>query len=196
VVDTFECDENDVDNILRTIDRHVCEISQQTMSSVRVPVSGQSCLEDRPLSFQWENLAAYAFPPFARVGKVVEQLSTSVNTQIILVAPCWTDRNWFQELLSLLIDHPRQLPEWDNLLHQPRLGKHHNIRMLRLHAWRISSDISLIRDFRKELPFFVARAQRKSKMAVYDSNWSRFVGWCSEREIDPFTVAISSIAEF
>ena len=148
------------------------------------------------LSFQWENLAAYAFPPFARVGKVVEQLSTSVNTQIILVAPCWPDRNWFQELLSLLIDHPRQLPEWDNLLHQPRLGKHHNIRMLRLHAWRISSDISLIRDFRKELPFFVARAQRKSKMAVYDSNWSRFVGWCSEREIDPFTVAISSIAEF
>lgn len=100
------------------------------------------------MSFQWQNIRAYAFP---LVGATLKQLSAAINTQLILIAPCWPDRPWFPELLSLLVDNPVQLPEWDNLLSQPRHGLHHNIPMLSLHAWNVSSDTSLIREYRQRL---------------------------------------------
>ena len=41
------------------------------------------------LSLPWEDLNAYAFPPAAVLGKVVEKLQDSPCKRIILIAPGW-----------------------------------------------------------------------------------------------------------
>ena len=53
------------------------------------PVPDSLAVAVDALSFQWEDLDAYAFPPAAILGKVVEKLQDSPCKRIILIAPGW-----------------------------------------------------------------------------------------------------------
>ena len=58
-----------------------------------------------------------------------------------LIAPFWPQREWFPDLLELLSDIPIELPKRRDLLRQPHFHRfHENLPMLRLTAWRLSSD--------------------------------------------------------
>ena len=52
------------------------------------------------LSLPWEDLDAYAFPPSAILGKVVEKLQDSPCKRIILIAPGWPNMPWFWDLVT------------------------------------------------------------------------------------------------
>ena len=88
----------------------------------------------------WDFLQAYAFPPFAMVRPVINKLRSSKGTVLTLIAPFWSQKEWFPDLLELLLEPPIPLPlRWD-LLRQPHVRKfHQNLSKLRLHAWRLSS---------------------------------------------------------
>ena len=47
------------------------------------------------LTLPWEDLYAYAFPPTAILGKVVEKLLDSPCQRLILIAPGWPNMSWF-----------------------------------------------------------------------------------------------------
>ena len=67
------------------------------------------------LSTSWDGLFAYAYPPAKVIDKVLLKLK-SHDCQLILVAPCLPQRPWFPDLLRLLVDFPRPLPDrWDLL---------------------------------------------------------------------------------
>jgi hypothetical protein len=104
------------------------------------------------LSMSWKGMLAYAFPPFPLLARVIRKIAEEGH-EVILIAPAWARQTWFPELLGLLIDHPRQLPRWPNILHQSR-GKalHQALDMLDLHAWRLSSGLSRQRAFQSLLP--------------------------------------------
>ena len=68
------------------------------------------------LSLPWEDLDAYAFPPVAILGKVVEKLLDSPCKSIILIAPGWPNMPWFWDLVTMSSQIPLSLP---NLLTQP-----------------------------------------------------------------------------
>jgi hypothetical protein len=104
------------------------------------------------LSISWKNMLAYAFPPFPLLARVIRKIAEEGH-EVILIAPAWARQTWFPELLGLLIDHPRQLPLWPDLLHQSR-GKalHQALQMLDLHAWKLSSEPYKQRAFQKLLP--------------------------------------------
>ena len=53
------------------------------------PVPDPLAIAVDALSFQWEDLDAYAFSPAAILGKVVEKLQDSPCKKIILIAPGW-----------------------------------------------------------------------------------------------------------
>ena len=53
------------------------------------PVSDPLATAVDALSLPWEDLDAYAFPPAAILGKVVEKLQDSPCKRIILIAPGW-----------------------------------------------------------------------------------------------------------
>ena len=55
--------------------------------------------------------------------------------------PFWPQREWFPDLLELLSDTPIELPKRRDLLQQPLFHRfHENLPVLRLTAWRLSSD--------------------------------------------------------
>ena len=89
----------------------------------------------------WDNLQAYAFPPIAIIRRVLLKLRTSHHCDLTLIAPFWPQREWFPDLLELLSDIPIELPKRRDLLRQPHFHRfHENLPMLRLTAWRLSSD--------------------------------------------------------
>ena len=100
----------------------------------------------------WDDLALYAFPPFALVGQVIARVQQSSRVAMTLVAPLWPEKEWFTDLLLLLTQPPLALPCWDKLLRQPHCSLfHQGVHSLKLHAWRLSSDTTESRAFREEL---------------------------------------------
>ena len=100
----------------------------------------------------WDDLDLYEFLPFPLVGRVIARVRESSRVAMTLVAPLWPEKEWFADLLLLLIQPPLALPWWDSLLRQPHCNLfHQGVHALNLHAWRLSSVISESRAFREEL---------------------------------------------
>ena len=90
----------------------------------------------------WDGLQAYAFHPVAVFPRVLAKLRASTGTELTLVAPHWAQRPWFSDLVQLSLAPPVILPSRPDLLRLPR-SRHlyPDLRRLRLHAWRLSSDL-------------------------------------------------------
>ena len=58
------------------------------------PVPDPMAVAVDTLTLPWEDLDAYAFPPIAILGKVVEKLQDSPCKRIILIAPGWPNMPW------------------------------------------------------------------------------------------------------
>jgi hypothetical protein len=92
------------------------------------------------LTMSWDNLSVYAYPPSGLIKNVVSKLQESRNCSMVLIAPRWTDKPWFPELLKLIQSPPVPLPLREDLLKQPQSQTfHQNLSVLKLHAWRLSS---------------------------------------------------------
>ncbi|XP_045137209.1 uncharacterized protein LOC123519768 [Portunus trituberculatus] len=103
-------------------------------------------------AFPWEGLDRYAFSPFSLIRRVLVQVRETSGDRVSLIAPRWPQADWFPLLLSLLVDHPRVLPQWDSLLRQlHRHLFHKSPATLHLHAWRLSSVSSEREAFREKL---------------------------------------------
>ena len=122
-------------DLFATSDNHRCSIY---FSPFRDPMSAGT---DAFLQ-SWDGLQAYAFPPVAIIPRVLAKLRASTGTVLTLVAPHWAQRPWFSDLLQLLLAPPVILPARQDLLRLPR-SRHlyPDLRRLRLHAWRLSSDL-------------------------------------------------------
>ena len=108
--------------------------------------------EEDVLSLNWTCLWAYAFPPFPLLPDVIAKARREPG-ELILVAPMWPTRTWFPDLLDLLVDHPRSLPQRPDLLRQPHQGPTHgNLEALNLHAWHLSGTPSAREAFLRQCP--------------------------------------------
>ena len=89
----------------------------------------------------WNGWQAYAFPPWSFIPAVLKKLWSSSGVLLTIVAPYWSQRPWFPDLLDLVVDGPVALPLSRDLLHQPHFHRHHQgLSGLAPHAWRLSSD--------------------------------------------------------
>ena len=105
------------------------------------------------LSLDWNLMFGYAFPPFILIPTILRKIQLSQQCRILLIAPVWPQRSWFNDLLSYLADSPIRLPLQKDLLSQSR-GRlfHTNPEMLHLHAWPLSSDRLERNNFLQKLP--------------------------------------------
>jgi len=95
------------------------------------------------LSFPWENLWAYAFPPFPLIRATLSQIRIT-PCKVILIAPDWPTQSWYPLLLSLATTKPLPLPTSPTMLRQPGSRIFHpNPHRLALHAWLLSGPLSL-----------------------------------------------------
>ena len=108
------------------------------------------------LTLPWEDLDAYAYPPTAILGKVVEKLVHSPCKSLILIAPGWPNMTWFWDLVSMSSQVPLKLPNRPNLLTQPfNQIPHRNLTNLNLHAWLLepqqSNKPASVKQWQREL---------------------------------------------
>ncbi len=112
------------------------------------------------MSFTWDRLDAYLFPPWSMIRPVLLKLKHEKNCLLTLIVPRWPGQPWFTELLSLLCEIPRRLPLRPDLLVMPISGTtHQSVHILELHACRVSSSPSRNEAFRKQ-------CQRDSRRAT------------------------------
>ena len=120
------------------------------------PVPDPLALAVDALTLPWDELDAYAFPPTAILGKVVEKLLDSPCQRLILIAPGWPNMPWFWDLVAMSSQIPLSLPILPNLLTQPfNQIPHRNLTNLNLHAWFLepqqSRNRASLRQWQQEL---------------------------------------------
>ena len=106
------------------------------------------------VAIDWTGFIAFAYPPTAMIKTVLNKILEH-KCIVYLIAPNWPQQPWFTDLLSLLIDQPRVIPEawWKNLLQQPRTEIfHQNPKLMNLHVWPLSKDVHKRRDFLNKCP--------------------------------------------
>ena len=120
------------------------------------PVPDSLAVAVDALTLPWEDLDAYAFPPTAILGKVVEKMLDSPCQRLILIAPGWPNMPWFWDLVTMSSQIPLSLPNLPNLLLQPfNQIPHRNLTNLNLLAWLLepqqSKNRASLRRWQQEL---------------------------------------------
>ena len=69
-------------------------------------------------SVSWEDKKVYRFPPFAYIGKILQNISADKSTGL-LVVPNWPTQIWFPFLMDMLISEPFIIPPSINQLELP-----------------------------------------------------------------------------
>ena len=102
------------------------------------------------MSFPWDGLWAYAYPPTPLIRTVLNRIK-QMPCKMILIAPNWPSQEWFPDLLEMLLDSPVTLPPRRKLLMQAGTSVFHkDPQVLQLHAWLVSSDPSSIEASRRQ----------------------------------------------
>ena len=119
------------------------------------PVPDSLAVAVDALTLPWDDLDAYAFPPTAILGKVVEKLLDYPCKRLILIAPGWPNMPWFWDLVTMSSQVPLSLPNLPKLLTQPfNQIPHRNLTNLNLHAWllepRKSKNRAFLRQWQQE----------------------------------------------
>ena len=61
-------------------------------------------------TLNWATFRGYAFPPFALIGRCLQQVQSQRVEHLVLVAPVWPAQTWYPLLLELCVDFPLLLP--------------------------------------------------------------------------------------
>lgn len=89
------------------------------------------------ISSSWPQLLLLAFPPIQLISHVIQKLIQQ-RAEMVLIAPHWPRRIWFQDLQRLSIQEPWHLPLRHDLLTQGNIV-HPNPQTLQLTTWRLSA---------------------------------------------------------
>ena len=148
------------------------------------------------LACSWTGIYAYAFPPPILIPRILQKMKQEMCT-LLLIAPLSPRQSWYPTLLSLLVDIPMMLPLREDLLSQ-RKGqiKHPDPQSLKLAAWKISDNAVLRKFFQKKAESFITNSRRRSTRKVYDARITIFRNWCASRNVCPYTISVTDLAEF
>ncbi len=136
------------------------------------------------LAHSWPRaLRKYAFPPLSLLAQTLCKLRED-EEQVLLVAPHWTTRTWFPELISLAT-----APLW----HIPLRKEPRSMEPPCVAPGRDPADLSGL------LPAVVEtiiQARAPSTRQTYALKWSLFATWCSSRREDPRRCTIGVVLSF
>ena len=142
----------------------------------------------------WEDLDAYAFPPAAILGKVVEKLQDSPCRRIILIAPGWPNMPWFWDLVAMSSQIPLSLP---NLLTQPfNQIPHRNLTNLNLHAWLLEPQQSKSRASLTQWQQGLRLLRGDQQGQSMRQSRPFFTKWCITNQVDFRAPPVKSVADF
>ena len=114
----------------------ICHLSQSSLFDLLLPFPGSEVSRHGRVYPVLGRLSVAVIP------RVLAKLRASKGTELTLVTPHWAQRPWFSALVQLSLAPPVFLPSRPDLLSLPR-SRHiyPDLRRLRLHAWRHSSEL-------------------------------------------------------
>jgi hypothetical protein len=96
------------------------------------------------------------------------------EAEVLIIVPLWPTQIWYTQLLQLLIDLPRVLPQRNKLLWIPQTEKIHPLeKQMRLIACHLSGKISKTKEFHLKLPISSLRLRdlvRKNNIQFTSKN--------------------------
>ncbi len=85
------------------VDLFACRLTFQLPHFVSWKPDPQAIATDAFL-MNWRGFRGYAFPPFALVGRCLQQVIAQNVDHLVLVAPVWPAQPWYPVLLYLAVD--------------------------------------------------------------------------------------------
>ena len=159
------------------------------------PVPDPKAWDIDALNINWTNLTAYAYPPSARLHKVIQKIK-QCHCLIIVIAPGWPGMPWFWDLVQLSTEIPLQLPVSTTLLKQSHnYVFHNNSQQLEPPCLVSRSGQLQEQGLSVELTERIAAPQRSSR-TIYKSKWPPFEKWCRENLVDFSTPSVKQISDF
>ena len=148
------------------------------------------------LTLPWDDLDAYAFPPTAILGKVVEKLLDSPCKRLILIVPGWPNMPWFWDLVAMSSRAPLSLPNLPNLL--TTLQSDPSQKSDKSKSPCLAPRAAKIKEqgFSEAVAARIEAPQRKSTRSVYEAKWTLFTKWCYTNQVDFRSPPVKSVADF
>ena len=158
------------------------------------PVPDSLAIAVDALSMPWENLDAYAFPPAAILGKVVEKLQDSPCKRIILIAPGWPN----MPLVLGSSDHVQSDPTEPAQPVDTTFQSDPSQKSDKPKSPCMAPRASAIKEqgFSEELATRIEAPQRGSTRSVYEAKWAIFTKWCITNQVDFRAPPVKSVADF
>ena len=160
------------------------------------PVPDSLAVAVDALTLPWQDLDAYAFPPTAILGKVVEKLLDSPCKRIIMIAPGWPNMPWFWDLVTMSSgpSQPAQPAQSaDTALQSDPSQKSDKPKSpcLAPRATKIKEQ-----GFSETVAARIEAPQRRSTRSVYEAKWAIFTKWCITNQGDFRSPPVKSVADF
>lgn len=151
-----------------TVNRPLCNISEQETACFCFSISGRNC---SGRSLNWTGMFAYAYPPPIILPKVLQKVLNE-NCTIILIAPVWPRQSWYPQILELMIDFPIRLPLIPDLLSQRGIF-HPDPEIFSLVAWKVSNCRTKQKDFLKKVQqlWQMPESSQLSQFTMLDSEF-------------------------
>ena len=158
------------------------------------PVPDSLAVAVDALSLPWENLDAYAFPPAAILGKVVERLQDSPCKRIILIAPGWPNMPWFlgsSDHVQSDTTEPAQPVDTTFQSVPSQKSDKPKSPCMAPRATAIKEQ-----GFSEAVATRIEAPQRGSTRSVYEAKWAIFTKWCITNQVDFRSPPVKSVADF
>ena len=148
------------------------------------------------LSVPWEGMFAYAFPPIPLIPKVLNQTRLCRSCQVILIAPMWPRRHWYPQLL---VTNCQTSTPTSNQVPPNSVSEESSASKPRDAAVDCMASIDRqfeTKGFSAETRKLLAASWRAGTKKDYSGKFKKFRSWCAEREIDPYSISLTQVAEF
>ena len=108
--------------------------------------------------------------------------------KMLFVGPTWQSQTWYPILLSMSIEKPILLPQYQHLLMNPQtvgpISDKQNLTISCVGSFRknlFTGDLS-------ETAFQLISSMRQpGSILNYNLSWAQWISWCNERKVDPFS---------
>ena len=161
------------------------------------PVPDSLAVAVDALTLPWEDLDAYAFPPTAILGKVVEKLLDSPCRRANPNCSRMAQHAWFWDLVAMSSQVPLSLPHLPNLLTQPFNQIPHR-KSDKPESSCLAPRATAIKEqgFSEAVAARIEAPQRRSTRSVYEAKWTIFTKWCITNQVDFRSPPVKSVADF
>ena len=139
----------------------------------------------------WTHMRGYANPPWNLVGRTLSQIQAQ-QTDVVLIAPVWKSQPWYPTLLLMLIDFPsvNNNRQSGDVQSGPICDAPTASRMAYLRERYRGQCLS------EEATDLMLKSWRTKTNKSYDSLFTKWERWCSERGSDPISGPVTEVANF